>query len=331
MLPPIRLPKLLERALLLAAGLLMMAAPVAAQSIPNLDSAVTDQTGLLQSDRALIDQSLQTLFDKTGVQLYVLFVPTTGDIPISDYARQAGSHLGPRDALLVVAVDDRTDNLSTGSGLSSSVSQVELDAIRSNVLEPLLASRDYGEAVIATASGLTSVFAGEAPRPTTAPTARPTSAPGAQPGGGIDLGAPVLLILGTIFVVVGGLIIFGRAVRLRRERIAAFNEAKAQEELGREANCNLIAADDSLRDASQEAGVVESEFGQSEAAPLREALGRAKAELDAAFAIAQQLDDSVPEPAEQRRKMIEEIVDRTARAQQLVDAQSARIKGAARS
>ena len=327
MLPPIRPPKLLERALLLAAGLLMLAAPVAAQSIPNLDSAVTDQTGLLQSDRALIDQSLQTLFDKTGVQLYVLFVPTTGGVPISDYARQAGAQLGPRDALLVVAVDDRTDNLSIGSALSSSVSQVELDVIRSEVLEPLLASGDYGEAVIATASGLTSVFAGEAPGPTTAQTARPTSAPGAQPGGGsIDLGAPVLLILGTIFVVVGGLIIFGRAVRLRRERIAAFNEAKAQEELGREANRNLIAADDSLRDANQEAGVVETEFGQGEAAPLREALGQAKAELDAAFAIAQQLDDSVPEPAEQRRKMIEEIVDRTARAQQAVDTQSARIK-----
>ena len=304
----------------------MLARPVAAQSIPNLDSAVTDQTGVLQSDRTIIDQSLQTLFDKTGVQLYVLFVPTTGGVAISDYARQAGSQLGARDALLVVAVDDRTDNLSVGSGLSSSVSQIELDVIRRNVLEPLLASGEYGEAVTATASGLTSVFAGQAPGPTTAPTARPTSAPGPQPAGGIDLGAPILLIVGTIFVVVGGLIIFGRAVRLRRERIAAFNEAKAQEELGRQANRNLIAADDSLRDANQEAGVVETEFGQGEAAPLRQALGEAKAELDAAFAIAQQLDDSVPEPPEQRRKMIQEIVDRTGRAQQVVDAQSARIK-----
>ena len=149
---------------------------------------------------------------------------------------------------------------------------------------------------------------------------------GPQPAGGIDLGAPVLLIVGTIFVVVGGLIIFGRAVRLRRERIAAFNEAKAQEELGREANRNLIAADDSLRDANQEAGVVEIGIRSGRGAPLREALGQAKAELDAAFAIAQQLDDSVPEPPEQRRKMIQEIVDRTGRAQQVVDAQSARIK-----
>jgi uncharacterized membrane protein YgcG len=326
MLMPHRLTTLLERALLVAAALLILSTPVAAQSVPNLDSAVTDQTGVLHSDRALIDQSLQTLFDKTGVQLYVLFVPTTGGVAISDYARQAGSQLGPRDALMVVAVDDRTDNLSVGSGLSSSVSQVELDLIRSNVLEPLLASGDYGQAVIATASGLTSVFAGQPPGPTTAPTSQPTVAPGPRPSGGIDLGAQVLLILGTIFVVVVGLIIFGRAVRLRRERVAAFNEAKAQEELGRQANRNLIAADDSLRDANQEAGVVETEFGQAEAAPLRQALGQAKDELDAAFAIAQQLDDSVPEPPEQRRKMIQEIVDRTARTQQVVDAQSARIK-----
>jgi hypothetical protein len=173
---------------------------------------------------------------------------------------------------------------------------------------------------------LTSVFASQAPAPTAVPTPRPTAAPGPRPGGGIDLGVPVLLILGTILVAVVGLIIFGRAVRLRRERIAAFNEAKAQEELGREANRNLIAVDDGLRDAHQEVGVVATEFGQSESAPLLEALEHAKAELDAAFSIAQQLDDAVPEPPDKRRQMIQEIVDRTARAQQVVDAQSARVK-----
>jgi len=194
------------------------------------------------------------------------------------------------------------------------------------VLEPLLSSGDFGEAVIATASALNAVFEGQVPGPTAAPTAKPTPAPGPRPGGGIDLGAPVLLILGTILLVVGGLIIVGRVVRLRRERIAAFNEAKAQEELGREANRNLIEVDDGLRDANQEVAVVEAEFGSAESAPLRDALGHAKADLDAAFSIAQLLDDEVPEPPHKRRQMIQEIVDRTARAQQVLTAQAARIK-----
>src|SRR3954453_20977314 len=117
--------------------LLVLAGAAHAASPPPLQAAVTDQTGVLQSDRAAIETELQALFDRTGVQLYVLFVPTTGNVPIDDYARQAGS-LGARDALLVVALNDHTDNLSTGTGLSSSVSQVELDVVRGKVLEPLL-------------------------------------------------------------------------------------------------------------------------------------------------------------------------------------------------
>jgi len=323
MLMASRRPKFLARTVLLALFALVLANPASAQSVPNLNEAVTDQTGVLKPDQAAIESALQTLFDRTGVQLYVLFVHTTGGTDISDYARQVGAQLGARDALLVVAVDDRTDNLSVGSGLSSQVSQIKLDIVRNNVLEPLLSSGDFGEAVIATASALNSVFEGG---PTAAPTAKPTPAPGPRPGGGIDLGAPVLLILGTILLVVGGLIIVGRVVRLRRERIAAFNEAKAQEELGREANRNLIEVDDGLRDANQEVAVVEAEFGSAESAPLRDALGHAKADLDAAFSIAQLLDDEVPEPPEKRRQMIQEIVDRTGRAQQVVTAQAARIK-----
>jgi uncharacterized membrane protein YgcG len=326
MLMSLRRSKPLARGVLLVLFAFVLASPVGAQSVPRLESAITDQTGVLESDRPAIQAALQTLFDRTGVQLYVLFVRTTGGTDISDYARQAGAQLGARDALLVVALDDHTDNLSIGSGLSSSVSQIELDVVRNNVLEPLLASGDFGQAVIATASSLNAVFAGEVPAPTPVPTVKPTVAPGPQPGGGIDLGAPVLLILGTLLIVIGGLIIFGRVVRLRRERIAAFNEAKAQEELGRQANRKLIEVDDGLRDVNQEVALVEAEFGPSESAPLRDALAHAADELNAAFSIAQQLDDEVPEPPEKRRQMIQEIVDRTGRAQQVIAAQAARVK-----
>jgi uncharacterized membrane protein YgcG len=175
---PSRRPKFLARTVLLALFALVLANPASAQSVPNLDEAVTDQTGVLKPDQAAIESALQKLFDRTGVQLYVLFVHTTGGTDISDYARQVGAQLGARDALLVVAVDDHTDNLSVGSGLSSQISQIKLDIVRNNVLEPLLSSGDFGEAVIATASALNSVFEGQVPGPTAAPTAKPTPAPG---------------------------------------------------------------------------------------------------------------------------------------------------------
>jgi uncharacterized membrane protein YgcG len=311
----------LTLAALLALFVLAIANSAVAQSIPRLDAAVTDQTGVLQDDRPAIDQVLQSLFDRTGVQLYVLFVPTTGGMDIGKYATAVGEqNLGDRDALLVVAVDDHTDNITIGSGLRSEVSQVDLDRVRTLVLEPGLASGDFGGAVVATAAALQPVFAGQLPGSTVRPTPTP-----AQPGAAFNIGTTALLVIGLLLIVVGGLIIFGRVVRLRRERLAIFNEAKAQEELGRQANRDLIAVDDGLRDADQELGFVEAEFGVTESAPLHDALAGARAELNAAFTIGQQLDDTIPEPPERRRQMIQEIIERTGRAQKVLDAQAARL------
>lgn len=315
----------LTLAAFLALFVLAIASAVSAQSIPRLDSALTDETGVLQPDRTAIEQALQELFDKTGVQLYVLFVPTTSGMDIGEYAAAVGAeNLGDRDALLVVALDDRTDNITVGSGLRSEVSQVDLDRVRTQVLERGLAAGDNGGAVIATAAALSPVFAGQLPGPTVAPTSAATPPP-TTPGQGFNFGVPALVVVATLLIVVGGLIIFGRVVRLRRERLAVFNEAKAQEELGRQANRDLIAADDGLRDAEQELGFVEAEFGATESAPLHDALAGAKAELNAAFAIGQQLDDTIPEPPARRRQMIQEIIDRTGRAQKVLGAQAARL------
>lgn len=311
--------------LLLAIG----ASLVHAQDIPQLDSAITDQTGVLAGDTAEIQTALQSLFDQTGVQLYVLFVDTTDAMDIADYATAVGDEntLGPSDALLVVALDDRTDNITVGSALRDRVSQVAIDRVRTDVLEDGLAAGDFGGAVVRTAQALVPVFA--APQQPTATPVRPTvpvaTPPPTQPGSGGGAGIPILLVLGTLFIVVGVLLLIGRVRRLRVERQAAFNEAKTQEELGREANRLLIATDDALRDAEQELGFAEAEFGAELSQPLREALKAAKVELNAAFEIGQQLDDTVPEPPAKRRAMIQEIIERCQRAQEVVDEQAARL------
>ena len=314
----------------LAAALLAPA--VAGQVIPRLETAITDQTGVLDDSRTEIENALDDLFDRTGVQLYVLFVDSTGSMHIADYAAAVGEqNLGTTDALLVVALGDRTDDISVGSDLRGRISQTRLDQIREDVLEDRLAAGDFGGAVVDTSDALAAAFA---PLPTTSPagTATPVPPPTVQPttgpngpdqgaGGGISL----LAILGVVLIAAGVIWLFVRVRQLRAERQQAFDEAKRQEEMGREANRLLIATDDALRDAEQELGFAEAEFGADNSRSLREALGAARRELNACFAIGQKLDDSEPETPEQRRQMIGEIIERCAAIQKQVEGQQAEL------
>lgn len=316
-------------AALLVAGL--AARPVAA-AVPVLEAAVTDTTGVLDEDRAQIEDALERLFDRTGVQLYVLFVETTDGMAIGAYADEVAlaSDLGARDGLLVVALSDRTDNISLGEDLRDVVSQSEQDRIRTDVLEPALGDGEFGGAVIATAAALEQALLVPTPLPATPapPVATPGSVATPVPGGGE--GSPgggggnfLLLLIGAILLVLGVAWLFGRVASLRRERREAFAEAKRQEELGREANALLIKTDDDLRDAEQELGFVEAEYGERQVGPMRTEIAAAREELKAAFAIGQKLDDSEPETAEQRRQMIEEIISRCRKAQGVIEKQRA--------
>ncbi len=324
---PARVARLLAAAALLGA-LLLGAVPALAQGVPRLTEAVTDQTGTLSSSRTQIDAALESLFGRTGVQLYVLFVHTTDGTDIAEYALEVGSqsNLSGRDALLVVATDDHTDNISVGTDLSPRVSQTSLDQVRSDVLESRLAGGDFGGAVVATAKALGDVFPQVAPTgaPVTQPpvtTPVPTTPPGPSQGSGA--GSFLILLLAGLLIAVGAAILIGRVVRLRAERRALFAEARTQEQLGRQANALLLETDDALRDADQELGFAEAEFGSDEVKALKEALAKAREELNAAFLIGQKLDDAEPETAEQRRQMIQDVITKAKAAHDAADQQGA--------
>ena len=311
-------------ALLVVTAWLALAAswPALASHVPRLDSAITDETGLLEEGRDEIQDALQRLFDATGVQLYVLFVDTTDGMDPRDFALAVGEeNLGATDALLSVAVTDRTDYVTIGSDLRDVVSQTALDSVRTEVLEAGLAEGDFIGAVVRTADALGPVFSEVNPTVGPTPTATPT-----PPGGGAGTTtgsdfSTLLLLAGIVLIAIGAWILFSRVRTLRAERRAAFEEAKTQEQLGRRANALLIETDEALRDAEQELGFAEAQFGEKQAAQLRDALAAARTELTAAFAIGQQLDDSEPETAEQRRAMIQEIIERCERARSAVEEQ----------
>jgi uncharacterized membrane protein YgcG len=171
---------------------------------------------VLASNTDTINSALGRLYDKTGVRLYVLFVNTTCGTNIADYAVQAGksSTLGSRDAVLVVALSDHSDNISLRQDLIDAVSQAGLDDVRTKTLEPGLVSGDYGGAVVRTADALGNVFP---PPPTAGPATLPVpsadSPSGAQTGSGG--GASLGLVLVLIVIGVGVLALVGRAARRR--------------------------------------------------------------------------------------------------------------------
>lgn len=303
-----------------------------AAAVPVLGSAITDETGLLSSGTAQIQTAQKQLFDATGAQLYVLFVKTTSGEAVSQFAVEVGvqNNLGARDVLMVVARDDRTAWLQMGSALRDQVSQNAVDTIVTDLTNHLKAA-DYIGGVVAVASGLRAVIPAipvgtpvATPQATTTgqtPTPAPTTSPVANPGTNSSGGASIVPILIVLLVIGVGAWLFVRVKRERVRRRAAFETASAQEKLGREANSLLIQTDDAVRDAQQELGFVEAEFGADQSAMLGKALDGAREQLRQAFTLGQELDDTIPEPPAKRQQMIEQIIEHTKAAQATIEAQ----------
>lgn len=286
----------------------------AASHVPQLQGPVTDLTGALEEDRGRIEQVIAEVDREAGVQLWVLFVPTTGELSPADYSADVAAEngLGVDDALLLVALEDRTDQIWLSDGLDE-ISDAELDQIIGEVLEPRLAAGDYGDAVIATARALGQAAAG-VPVP---------GGDGGEPvaSGGLSLGT--ILAIGAVLV--GVWILFGWFRSRRAAGAAAAEQTRQLADRAREANRLLVAADEGVRDMSQEVGFAEAQFDAAELEPTRSALAAAKEDLAAAFAVRQRLDDGTPEDPPTRRQLLDEIVTRASRALDSLTAERERL------
>lgn len=314
---------------LLALIVLGRPATVAAADIPRLSGPVTDGADVLDGRTDDIEAAIDRLLTDHNVQLFVLFVRTTDELPAPDFATETArvNSLGANDALLLVAVDDRTDAIWVADGLDA-ITDEEIDAIIADVLEPRLRDGDFSTAAVDVAGALGETADTAPESPATEPVGSvgtATEPPTTGPAGGGDgpgwLG--VLVAVG----VIGGLLIFavrwlGTGLTSRRERE---ERDRRTGRLAREANALLVATDERIRDAQQEIGYVEAAYGAEEIGPLRESIAEAQAELRNAFAIRQRLDDSEPEDPPTREAMLTEIVDRCRRAQAALDRQATRI------
>jgi uncharacterized membrane protein YgcG len=311
------------------AALALLAAPVRAEDILRLDGAVTDTTGVLSDGLPAIETTIERTLDD-GVQVFVLFVQTTGDLPAEDYARETAiaNSLGGDDALILVALEDRTDQIWVADGLDA-ITDDELDSIVTGTLEPGLRDGDFPAAVVSTIEALGGAATEVAPPPVTAePIPNEPGGGTIDDGdGGLDLGPLVALVL-----IAGGGYLAWRG--LRRRGTAGAGAAAGPvappppdpAALARQANALLIAIDERIRDAAQETDFAEAQYGADTAAPFRKAVAEARDELAQAFVVRQRLDDDTPEDEPTRVSMLQEIIDRTTRAQTRLDAETERIR-----
>ena len=317
--------RVLAPATLALALFAVAAVPASAEPPPALEGPVTDNVGVLDGGADEVAAAIERTLDDDGVQAWVLFVDSTDGDPAPDYASETAriNSLGADDALVLVAIDDRTDAIWVADGLGS-ITDKEIDSIIADELEPRLRDGDFSGAAVAAVEGLgaANTTAAEAPVP-----AEPEPTPAEGEGGGSSgrgggaLGFLLpLLIIGSI---VAGVLLVARAVRSRGP---AEERDRRTGALAREANSLLISTDERIRDAAQEVDFVEAQYGDTEVEPLQQAVAGARDELKAAFGIRQRLDDAEPEDAETRERMLSEIVERLTRANTALDAQTERIR-----
>ncbi|MEL0627762.1 TPM domain-containing protein [Salinibacterium amurskyense] len=273
---------------------LLTAGPALANDPVSLDGGyVVDSVGVLDGDSSAIDGALDSLYESQGIQLFVVYVDefTNPSDPV-DWADTTADNngLGDNDLLLAVAVSQRQYALSVAPG--AELSDAQLDAAES-AIEAELRVDNWGEAAIAGANSLA--------------------------GGGI----PILPIVGGVAVVGAGAYVIYRVRRGGKgDRSAAPTAEVSQEELDRRAGSALVDLDDAVKTSEQELGFAEAQFGSTATAGFQKSLDEANAAVAKAFRIRQQLDDSEPETAEQKRAMTIEIIELCEHADDLLDEQA---------
>jgi hypothetical protein len=270
------------------------AAAIADEPVDLRGAYVLDNAGAVTGHEDEIVSAIDSLYDKTGIKLFVVFVDRFEGTGPDDWADATASRngFGKNDVLLAVAIDDRNYNVSYPADFSLSVSTT--DSIEQNQLIPKLRDDDWAGAAIAMANGL-----------------------GGSSGGGFPW-----LPVGAVVVAGGaGALIYSRVRRKRKDGTSGKGEP-TQKELDQEAGRLLVQLDDALKTSEQELGFAVAQFGDDATKQFADALAGAKKKVTEAFQIQQKLDDAYPEPPEDKRTLTKQIIQLCTEADAQLDAQT---------
>jgi len=272
-------------------------AAVATPPVTLGSSYVLDDAGALSSsEEAQAEQRLEQLSADTTVDMWVVFVDDfTSPSDAADWANQTAdaNGLGPQQYLLAVATEGRQFYLSGAS--DGPVSFDQLGQIEQQI-QPELREGDWVGAVDVAADGLTAAVGGG------------SNAGGGGGGGGLT----GLLVFAAIAAVIAVIIVV--VVRRRKKGVGAGGGATPVqqlpiEELQRRASSLLVQTDDALKTSAQELGFAKAQFGDAATEEFEAALARAQKDLDEAFSLKQQLDDSTPDTPEETRAWNTRIIE----------------------
>ncbi len=293
-----------------------------------LQGQITDKSGVLGSRTGEVQAALDRLQQQGQTQLFVAYVPDFGDRSAQQWADETAliNGLGINDLLLAVATRQRNYHLS---GDTEGLSQAQLNQISSVAIEPALQRNDWAGAAVGAANGTVATLTGQ---PVVTPTIIPgppdigSSATGRN-GGGTGWVGPVLLLGGAG---AGGYLLY-RSMRRRgtvgpggRGYPVDADDAAAlpTPELSKRASSLLIETDDAIKTSEQELGFAQAEFGDDVIEPFNAALDTARMQVQEAFKLRQQLDDSHPETEPVRREMLSKIIQHCETANQTLDVQT---------
>ncbi len=267
-----------------------------------LDSGfVTDENdSLTDAEESAAEARLSELSEKTGTDLFVVYVDeTTNPTDTKSWAdlTAINGQLGTDQLLLAIATTQNTYGLSYDQ--ETSISDSTLDAIEEAIGTPLH-DRDWAAVVDAAAGAIE----------------------------GPDLSWVPLVLLGIVILAALIALVLWLAARARRRKRGAQPEVPdpndpfstlSDDELATNAGSALVHADDAITSSKEELGFATAQFGDDATARFSQTVDAAAAKIAEAFALQQQLDDEVPDSAEQRRAWHIQIIQLCDAADDLLD------------
>ncbi|OBY30531.1 TPM domain-containing protein [Mycolicibacter kumamotonensis] len=309
-----RITRLISAALAVLIAVLLVAPGAAAQPPQRLPSSITDSAGVLSpSDRAGVQAAIDKLYADRHIRLWVAYVDVFSGQTADDWGRSTArlSELGSNDALLAVAIADRSYAFLVSDGITE-INAGKVDALRRNQIEPALHRSDWAGAAAVAASGLD---AAAAPAEVS--------------------WAPILIALAA--VAAAGVVVWLVARHLRRRRhraaLAAARRVDATDPnaladvpvfaldaLSRE---KVVDVDNAVRTSANELQLAIDEFGEERTRPFAQAVASAKAAMEHAFTVRQQLDDDIPETPAQQRDLLTGVIVTASKADRELETQRA--------
>ena len=123
--------------------------------IPEFTAPVVDDAGVVPDDaEEQTNQELLAYQDRSGNQIAVAIIETTGDASLEDYTIDLAKEWGVGSAeedngvVLLIAIEDRKTRIEVGEGIEGELTDLESGRIVRDEINPRLSDGEFGEAVL---------------------------------------------------------------------------------------------------------------------------------------------------------------------------------------